>query len=139
MYAAAKVGLLHRTVWPNEPDGWLPIFAEGLDLETERAVAVGLPDAWFAKPRSNPEGTRVRVWYPCRLDVLETGDTNDLRIDVCAPFRERCLVIETLMEAFPYATVVSSLVSEGKRPERHPKPKPGEAEWPKESMRVHVR
>ena len=142
IYANARIGLLYRvTVVSEIPTAgeWLPAFAEDLGLEAERAVAVGLPDEWLARPRANPEAVRVRVWHPCRLDVLEYGYTDDLRLDVSAPLRERSLVIETLMEAFPGATVVSAQVSEGKRPERHPGPKPGEAMWPAESTRVHVR
>ena len=143
IYANARIGLLYRVTGVSEiptAGAWLPTFAEDLGLEAERAVAVGLPDEWLARPRANPDAVRVRVWHPCRLDVLESrGCANDLRLDVSAPLRERSLVIEALMEAFPGATVVSAQVSEGKRPERHPGPKPGEAMWPAESMRVHVR
>lgn len=136
MLAASESGLLGRD--PSDRK-WTPVVSEELDLEVERLVARELPDTWVAHQRRNPEATRMRVWHSCRLDVIETGDMSDLRIDVAAPLRERAIVLETLMETFPHATVVSSLVSEGRRPERHPTPKPGEAEWPTESTRVHVR
>ena len=136
----AESSLASRDVTTAEPCGLVLFCAEDLPPEIERLMSRELASTWIARQRRDPDAVRVRAWYPCRLDMLESGgDMSDLRISVSAPLRERFLVLETLMEVLPTATIVSSLVAEGRRPERHPKPKPGDAEWPRESNRAPFR
>jgi hypothetical protein len=91
--------------------------------------------------RSPRDVVLVTVWWPTEDELLESGDFDDLRFAVNADFRLRSEVIETIAEAFPRGTVVSSQVARWRRPQRDPVPAPPseEAAWPEESKRVHVR
>jgi hypothetical protein len=113
--------------------------AAASDEDEEQRRALALSSQWHALRRRSNDATLVRVWFPSRYEMLETGDVSDTRITVSAPLRERSEILETLIETMPWATIVSAQVSHG-RPERMPKQQPKEeAEWPAESNRAPVR
>lgn len=85
------------------------------------------------------EVTVVRVWLPTVDDILDAGGAFDVRAIVRAPLRGRTEIIDTVQEALPGGVVTSWQVTEGEKPGRVLTPVHCEAEWPQESMRVHVR
>lgn len=123
---------------------WVPtvraIEPDHLSLEDETAFARARPDAVFLM-RGRRVKVAVVIWHPSRLDMLESHDLDDVRMVVRTGKNDLIEAIESVVEAFPAATVTSWHATEGHRPQRVP-PVVNDLDenmLPQEKQRVHVK